>query len=218
MAATQRPGVELLGQQLPARPEPAAVRHPLLERRHDQAPRRSALGLPRPVHLQRPGRRHDDRARNANRPPGGRRRYLRGRRVNRPHRPLAGGVPHDPAHRRRHRLRAELQRPHPGHGQPARQPEVVVPHRERNPPGRRGRVAGDDRRAPRHLVGPLGRRGCRSAPAASGRRRRPAAARRTRRWNPRPAATSTWRDDRIRRAAPHLRPGRRPPAARLDAR
>ena len=57
MAATQRPGVELLGQQLPARPEPAAVRHPLLERRHDQAPRRSALGLPRPVHLQRPGRR-----------------------------------------------------------------------------------------------------------------------------------------------------------------
>ncbi len=214
MAATQRPRVELLGQQLPARTEPTPVRHPLLECRHDQAPRRSALGLPRPVHHQRLGRRDDDGARNASRPAGGRHRYLRRRRVDRPHRPLASGVPHDATHGRRHRLRAELQRPHPSHGQPARQPEVVLPHRERNTTGRRGRVAGDDRRAPRHLVGPLGDVAAealqRRAACANNVRQRVA----TRHWNPRPAATSTWRDRLIRRAAPHLRPGRRPPAAR----
>ena len=43
MDATQRPGVELLGQQLPARAEPARLRHPVLERRHHPASRRSAL-------------------------------------------------------------------------------------------------------------------------------------------------------------------------------
>ena len=69
--------------------------------------------------------------------------------------------------------------------------------------------------------GTTGSSGCRSARrAASGLRQRRAAAHRTRRWNPRPAATSTSRDRVIRRAAPHLRPGRRPPAAasRCEAR
>ena len=36
LAAAQRPGVELLGQQLPARQRPAGVRHPRVERRLDQ--------------------------------------------------------------------------------------------------------------------------------------------------------------------------------------
>jgi polyhydroxyalkanoate synthase len=110
----------------------------LLERRHDQAPRRSPFRFPRPVHLQWPGRRDDDRARRARRSAGGRCRHVRGRRVDRPHRPVASGVPHDPTHRRRDRLRAELERPHPGHGQPARKPEVFAPHRERDAPGRPG--------------------------------------------------------------------------------
>ena len=47
LAAPQRPRVELLGQQLPARREPARVRHPLLERRHHPPARRAALRLPR---------------------------------------------------------------------------------------------------------------------------------------------------------------------------
>ena len=44
LAAPQRPGVELLGEQLPARPGPAGLRHPGLERGPDQA----ELGLPSP--------------------------------------------------------------------------------------------------------------------------------------------------------------------------
>ena len=58
VAAAQRPGLELLGEQLPAGPEPARLRHPLLEHRHHPAAGRSALRLSRPVPHQRPGLRH----------------------------------------------------------------------------------------------------------------------------------------------------------------
>ena len=40
VAAAERPDLELLGQQLPAGQGPAGLRHPLLERRHDQHARR----------------------------------------------------------------------------------------------------------------------------------------------------------------------------------
>ena len=45
LAASQRPGVELLGEQLPARPGPAGLRHPRLERGHNPADSR----LPSPA-------------------------------------------------------------------------------------------------------------------------------------------------------------------------
>ena len=51
LAPPQRPGVELLGQQLPARPEPARLRHPLLERRHHPPAGGAARRLPGPGDL-----------------------------------------------------------------------------------------------------------------------------------------------------------------------
>ena len=53
LAATRRPDLELLGQQLPAGRDPAAVRHPLLERRHHPAARRPAPRLHRARPVQR---------------------------------------------------------------------------------------------------------------------------------------------------------------------
>ena len=47
LAAPRRPGVELLGQQLPARQEAARVRHPVLERGHHPHDRRAARRLRR---------------------------------------------------------------------------------------------------------------------------------------------------------------------------
>ena len=48
LAAARRPGVELLGQQLPARQAATGVRHPVLELRHDPDDRRPARRLHRP--------------------------------------------------------------------------------------------------------------------------------------------------------------------------
>ena len=56
LAAAERPDLELLGQQLPARPEAAAVRHPVLERGHHPDDRGPAPGLPPAGRGQRAGR------------------------------------------------------------------------------------------------------------------------------------------------------------------
>ena len=141
LAPPQRPGVELLGQQLPAGPEPARVRHPLLERRHHPPAGGAARRLPRPVRLERARRGHPHGARHAGRSRQGRARRLRRRRFDRPHRAVADRVPDHAAARRRVGVRAQLERPHPGHRQPARQPEVVLPHprrRRRRPTPRHG--------------------------------------------------------------------------------
>ena len=60
LAAAQRPDLELLGQQLPARPRPQGLRHPLLERRPGADDRRHAPRLHGPRDPQRAhrGRRH----------------------------------------------------------------------------------------------------------------------------------------------------------------
>ena len=50
VAAARRPGVELLGQQLPARQAATGVRHPVLELRHHPDDRRTARRLRRPGH------------------------------------------------------------------------------------------------------------------------------------------------------------------------
>ena len=55
LAAAERPDLELLGQQLPARQEAAGVRHPVLERGHHPDDRRPAPGLPRAGRGQRAG-------------------------------------------------------------------------------------------------------------------------------------------------------------------
>ena len=139
LAAARRPHLELLGQQLPAGPHAAAVRHPVLERRHHPAARRPAPRL----HPARPGQRahqarrgHD--ARLAGRPGEGRHRHLRDRRHRRSPVPVAVLLPHYPAARRPGHVRAVHQRAHRLHGQSARQPEGDVPDRGRQP----GRSAG----------------------------------------------------------------------------
>ena len=72
LAAGQRPDLELLGQQLSAGKEAAAVRHPVLERRHHP----DAGGLAPRIHLPHPGQgpgqaRRGDHARLAGRPADG---------------------------------------------------------------------------------------------------------------------------------------------------
>ena len=99
LAAPERPRVELLGQQLPAGPEPAGVRHPVLEQRHHTPPGRAALRLPRPVPDQRARRGHARGARHAGRPRQGELRQLRRRRLHRPHHPVGRRLPDDPAAR-----------------------------------------------------------------------------------------------------------------------
>ena len=101
LAASQRPDLELLGQQLPARPRPQGVRHPLLERRPGPDDRGDAPRLHGAGDLQRadpPGRRADARQRRG--PRQGRHRLLRRGRHRRP--PLQVGVllPHHAAARR----------------------------------------------------------------------------------------------------------------------
>ena len=104
LAATQRPGLELRGQQLPPGQGAAGVRRPVLEPGHGPPRRRAAPRL----HPHRP-RQHARRARRARgaghprRPRRGRRRQLRRRRPDRPHHPVGERLPQHPAARRRRR-------------------------------------------------------------------------------------------------------------------
>jgi polyhydroxyalkanoate synthase len=115
----------------------AAVRHPVLERRHHPAACRPARRLHRP----RPGQRpdpsrpgHDARLRGGP-VQGGRERLHGGGRV-RPPVPLAVLLPRRPAARRRGPLRAVHQRAHRLDGEPPRQPQGHLPDRA----GRGGRA------------------------------------------------------------------------------
>ncbi len=86
--APQRPDLELLGQQLPARQPAAGVRHPLLEQRHHAPARRAARRVRRTVQEQpaEPPRRPGG-LRHAHRPEAGDLRLLLCRRSERPHHP-----------------------------------------------------------------------------------------------------------------------------------
>ena len=55
--AAQRPGVELLGQQLPDGRGPAGLRHPVVERRRDEPPLGTAPAVPRHLRAQPAARR-----------------------------------------------------------------------------------------------------------------------------------------------------------------
>ena len=79
VAPARRPGVELLGQQLPARQAAAGVRHPVLELRHHPDDRRTARRLRRPGdgELADPAR-GPHRPRRADRPRQDHRGLLRG--------------------------------------------------------------------------------------------------------------------------------------------
>ncbi len=105
LAAAQRPDLELLGQQLPARPRAEGVRHPLLERRPGADDRRDAPRLhgPRDPQQPSPSRVQSRMLGTERRPRQDRHRHLRRRRHRRP--PVQVGVllPDHPAARRRHR-------------------------------------------------------------------------------------------------------------------
>ena len=208
MAATERPRVELLGEQLPDGREPAGVRHPVLEQRHHAAPRRTALRLPRPVPHQRTRQGHPRRARHTGRSRQGDVRQLRRRRPHRPHHPVGRRVPDDAAARRRQPVRAEHRWTHPGHPQPAGQPQGVVPHVRRAAADRRRMARAARRRSPgswwpRWHEWLAARSGTtRPSHKRSGQRRA------SRRWTPRPVATSTCGE-----GTANVRPRRRAPVA-----
>ena len=89
------------------------------------------------------------------------------------------------------RVRAELERAHPGDGQPARQPEVLVLHRPTGTPRPDADEWLEPPRSTPALGGPTGRRGSPDARAGDAAPTAPRAAKRTRRSSPHPAATST---------------------------
>ena len=165
VAAAQRPGLELLGQQLPARQGPAGLRRPLLERRLDEPARRPAPRLHGALARQRPraaGRAR--RARHADRPVADHRRLLPGGRDRRPHHAVAEQLPLDAAARLRAALRALHQRAHRLARQPARQREGQLPGQRREPARGRGVAARGDR-STRARGGTTTSRGWASAPA-----------------------------------------------------
>ena len=135
-------------------------------------PGRAARRLPRPVRLERARRGHAHGARHAGRSRQGRRRRLRRRRLDRPHRAVADRVPDHPAPRRRVGVRAQLERPHPGHRQPARatRSRRTSPARARRRPRRKHGST-----APRSTAargGSTGRHGSAPVPASGAPRRR----------------------------------------------
>ena len=103
LAAPQRPDLELLGQQLPARQAAAGLRRAVLERRHHPHAGRAAPRLhPHDARQRADQARRAHRARHAGRPGEGRRRHLRRGRQHRPHLPVGQLLPQRaPARRRR---------------------------------------------------------------------------------------------------------------------
>ena len=147
--------LELLGQQLPARPEAAAVRHPVLERGHHPDDRGPAPGLPRDGRGQRTGPpRRRDHARLPGGPGRGRPGQLHRRRDHRPHLPLAELLPVHPAAGRPAPVPAVHQRAHRRDGQSAGQRQGQVPAGQ-GVPGRPPGVAAPRGDLPRVLVAGL---------------------------------------------------------------
>ena len=185
LAAPGRPGLELLGQQLPARQEAAGVRHPVLERRHHPDDRRPA---PR---LRRPRPRQLARRRRARSPCSGAPVDLS--RVDVDTYVVAGIADHITPWQNCYRstqllggddpVRAVHQRPHRGAGQPAGQPARRATRSTRTNPAdpQAWLTAAETRQGswwPDYAawLGRALRR--RHAGARAARRRRPAAARR----------------------------------------
>ncbi|CAA9317421.1 MAG: Polyhydroxyalkanoic acid synthase, partial [uncultured Frankineae bacterium] len=186
LAAAQRPDLELLGQQLPARQAAAGLRRAVLEQRHHADGGRAAPRL----HPDDAGERaHQaglaDGPGDPDRPVEDRRGQLRRRGQHRPHLPVGQLLPQRAHARRHHPLRPVDGRPHRGSRQPAHQPQVQLPG-ERRAARVGGGVEGRRGDAPRQLVERprrLARRAVRRAPgraAGAGQRRPPAAGARTR--------------------------------------
>ena len=196
LAAGQRPDLELLGQQLPAGQDPAAVRHPVLERRHHPAAGRAAPRLHQHRPDQRAGQaRRGDDARLAGGPVPGGRGLLPGGGHRRPPVPVAVLLPQHPAARRRRPVRAVHQRAHRVDDQPAGQPEGEVPGRARRgrsgQPARPARLAAGGRDRARAAGGRTTPPGSPSGAAARRTGRASWATRDSSRWSPRPACTSS---------------------------
>ncbi len=194
-----RPGLELLGEQLPARQEAAGVRHPVLERGHHPDGRRPARRLRRPRRRQPAGHpRHAHRARRAGRPVPHRPRRLPGGRHRRPHHPLAELLPQhgscSAAPRASSCPRA------------ATSPRWSTRPTTRRPPTRStrtarvdaGRVAGRRRRPSRAPGGPTASAGSRSAAAPTSPRPTDSAAPASSRSSPLPAPTFSTSEDGAR--------------------
>ncbi|SPA02180.1 hypothetical protein CBM2626_B140078 [Cupriavidus taiwanensis] len=148
LAAAERLGVELLGQQLPARQCAAGLRCALLEQRHHAAAGRPARPVSR--HADDEPARHAAHAACAgprHHAVGSDLRQVCAGRHDRPHHAMEGGLPVDARLWRAHRVRAEFQRPRAEPGQSPRQPEGQVLPRRRA--GRRaaGLARRRDRRA-----------------------------------------------------------------------
>ena len=189
VAAAERPDLELLGLELPARAGPAGLRHPLLERRHDEHARRPAPRLRAPGAGERAGRARAScavlgtpvdlsRDHGGHLPRGGHRR---------PHHAVAELLPQRRSCSAPAALRALHERPHRGDGQPARQREGDLPRQRRAAADADAWLAGASQ--PGQLVGGLdglARRAVgRRARRARGARRRG----RTRRSAPRRGRT-----------------------------
>ena len=194
LAAARRPGLELLGQQLPARQATAGVRHPVLERRHHPDDRRAARRLRRPGdgELADPARRRSPCSASP----------IDLGKITVDSYVVAGITDHITPWENCYRsaqllggddpVRAVHQRPHRGPGQPAGQPQGDLPDQRRHHGRRQGRGSKRRRRPPGQLVDRLVGRGSTSAAGAQ----RPAPeqlgvappARRSRR---RPAPTSS---------------------------
>ena len=188
--AAQRPDLELLGEQLPARQRAARLRRALLEQRHHAAAGAAACRLPRSHRHQslrqcRPAR----GARHAARHAPGEHGQLRGRRRDRSHHAVARLLQHGEALWRAQHLRA---RPTAAISRACSiRPAIPRPCSGPARPARRTReawlAAGDQ--AERKLVAALARVD-QGALGRDRRRRRPrSAAPRTRRSTQRPAAT-----------------------------
>ena len=136
LAAPERPDLELLGQQLPAGQGPAGLRHPLLERRHDEPARRRCTAtswsssldnaLVRAGRARRCSARRSTCRRSPSTPtswPG----------IADHITPWQNAYRIDAAARLRAALRALHQRPHRRAGQPAGQREGELPGQRREP-------------------------------------------------------------------------------------
>ena len=134
LAAPGRPDLELLGEQLPARPQAGGVRRAVLERRHHPheccTARRLRRRRPRQLHRPAEGAHRPGRAR---RPVAGRARHLPGRRRRRPPDAVGRLLPEHPVARRHEPVRPVHQRPHRRAGQPAGQPEGHLPGQHDEP-------------------------------------------------------------------------------------